>query len=475
MTIIPVPFGPDSGPSRSKNASAGGLVNCFVEAAPDAKTPYAIYSTPGLKLFSDLSNSQGCRGGKVVNESLFYVVFGETLYKINSGGGKTAIGTIFGTDTVSMAYNKASPVEVAIVAGGKRYLMVSDVITEIADADLPQNPISVVYTDGYFVFFYTNGKMYQSAINDGSAYSALDFAEAEARQDKTRAGGILSDRPVNFGAESIEFFYNSAPAEGFSFSPQPGAQINRGILAANCWAEFDNTLTWLDQNGIAVRSEGTIAKVIGTAPVHKDIQATIKKQEQSKIVVCTWYLSGHEVLMIWSPDWCWCYDASTGKWFQRLSQDRDTWGGKHFFRVFNKTLVGDEASGILYEQDDATYNENGKQLICSLTSNYVHAGPNRTRHNAFFLDVETGVGNAEDTDAEDVTPECILSWSDDGGHTFTGGRQMSVGAQGEYGHRIRANRLGMSKDKGRVYRVEFSAARPFTFIAAYADVDQVNA
>ena len=470
MVMVPVQFGPDSGPARVTNVSAGGLVNTFIEAAPDGKVPYAVYSVPGLSLFSDTTASSGCRGGIQTDENTLYVLFGETLYKINTGGTATSIGTITGTDNASMAYNKASPVEVAIAAGGKRYILQSDVITEIADSDLPQNPISVTFLDGYFVWFYGNGEMYQSGINTGTAYDALDFAEAEARQDATRAGGILADRLVNFGESSIEFFYNAANAEGFVFDPQPGAQINRGILAAFCWAEFDNSLAWIDQNGIVVRGEGTIARVIGTPQVHKDIKASIEAQSTSEIFVSTWAFSGHEMLQIWSPTWCWVYDASTQVWFRRESQDRTTSAAKCMFRVFNRTLAGDGADGVLLEQDDGTYNENGKQLIRELVSNYVEAGPGRIKHNALFIDIETGVGNAEDADEENVNPEVIVSWSDDGGKTFHGYKQVAIGVQGDYQRRIRINRLGISEDKGRVYRLAFSAARPFTVLAAYADV-----
>ncbi|MCP4410184.1 MAG: hypothetical protein GY807_21065 [Gammaproteobacteria bacterium] len=470
MPIVPVQFGPDSGPARSTNASAGGLENCFAEVAPDSKTPFTIYSTPGLLEFADTGNSLGCRGGVVVNEETFYVVFGETLYKITSGGAVTTIGTLTGTDNVSMAYNKASPFEVAIAANGMAYILSSDVITAIADGDLDPNPIAVTYLDGYFVWYYATGNMQQSAINDGTSYGALEFANAEARQDKSRAGGVLADRLINFGASSVEFFYNAAPPEGFSFAPQPGATINRGILGRFCWAEFDNSVSWIDQNGKVVRSEGTIGRVISTPQIELDIQAAITAQQQTDIVVSTWTIAGHEMLQIWAPEWCWIYDASIQKWFRRKSQDRDTWAGKHVFHVFDKTIVGDAEDGILHEQSDNAYGESGKRLIRSMVSNYVDAGPGRVRHNALFIDIETGVGDAEDTDAEDVNPEIIVSWSDDGGHTYTGNRQISIGEQGDYNLRLRINRLGMSRDKGRVYKIDFSAARPYAFLGAYADV-----
>lgn len=472
MPETPVNFGPDSGPARSTNASAGGLINCFVESAPNAKTEFSVYSTPGLTAFGTLEGATGgVRGGIAIGNSTFFVVAGETLYSVASGGNATSIGTITGTDNVVMAYNKADPFEIAIAADGKEYLYSDGSVAEIADADLPSSSIGVAYLDGYFVWLYADGVMYHSDINDGTAYNALNFAEAEAKPDAARAIGVVGDRLAVFGVESVEFFYNAGNAEGFVFSPQPGALIDRGILAKNCWANFDNSIAWIDQNGIVVRGEGTIARTIGSYPVHFDIQDTIDRQEQSEIVVTTWSFAGHEILQIWSERWCWCYDASTQKWFKRESQDSNTWKGRHIFRVFNKLIVGSATAGTLYEQSDATYDEDGDQLIRTMYSNYLYSNASRVRHDALYLDIETGVGLSEASESEDLNPEIIISWSDDGGRSYVGNRQIGIGAQGEYSTRVVARRLGTSSIQGRVYKVSFTSSRPFTLVGALADVE----
>ena len=454
---------------------AGGLVNCFVESVPNSKTPWAVYACPGLKVFSSVGNASGCRGWLRVSESILYAVFGETMYRISAGGASTAVGTITGTDYVAMAYNKAAIVEVAIVSEGKRYLMVDDSISEIADADLPQGAIDVVYLDGYFVFAYSDGVMYASAINDGTQYNALDFAEAEQKSDRSRAVGVLGDRLVNFGENSIEFWYNDAAAEGFPFVAQAGATISRGILARNCWAEFDNSIAWIDNRGDVVRGESTIARSISTDPVTDAIRSAIEAQTQTQIVVSVWHFGRHEILQLWHPDWCWCYDASTQKWFSRKSQDRDTWAGRYVFGAYNRTLAADAQTGLIYEQASTIEDENGKQRIVNCVSNVIYSGVSRVRHNSLYLDVETGVGNAEDTDSEDVNPEVIVSWTDDGGHTFTGYRQVSIGEQGKYKHRVKINRLGTSGIQGRSYRVTCSAAVKFALVGAMADVTELRA
>jgi hypothetical protein len=71
-------------------------------------------------------------------------------------------------------------------------------------------------------------------------------------------------------------------------------------------------------------------------------------------------------------------------------------------------------------------------------------------------------------------PKIMLSWSDDGGKSWVNYRQYSIGQQGKYRTRVKATRLGTSRRKGRTYRIEFSAARPFALIGALLDVDELN-
>ena len=58
-----------------------------------------------------------------------------------------------------------------------------------------------------------------------------------------------------------------------------------------------------------------------------------------------------------------------------------------------------------------------------------------------------------------ANPQLMLRWSDDGGHTWTGYRQASMGRIGRYGYRVFFRALGMTvKLRDRVY--EISATDP---------------
>jgi len=83
----------------------------------------------------------------------------------------------------------------------------------------------------------------------------------------------------------------------------------------------------------------------------------------------------------------------------------------------------------------------------------------------FQLDCETGVGlnNGQGSD-----PQVMLSWSSDGGHTWSPEQWMSAGKQGEYTRRVIWRRLGRSRD--RVWRIVVSDPVAWRLLTAYIDV-----
>jgi hypothetical protein len=64
--------------------------------------------------------------------------------------------------------------------------------------------------------------------------------------------------------------------------------------------------------------------------------------------------------------------------------------------------------------------------------------------------METGVGDA----ATGFAPACALSWSDDGGHRWSGEYAASMGAAGRYKTRAVWRRLGSFRD--RIFRIAIS-------------------
>ncbi|NIP55847.1 MAG: hypothetical protein GWN61_09595 [candidate division Zixibacteria bacterium] len=84
----------------------------------------------------------------------------------------------------------------------------------------------------------------------------------------------------------------------------------------------------------------------------------------------------------------------------------------------------------------------------------------------FELEVEAGVGLAT---GQGDDPQVMLSWSDDGGHTWSSEHWRSAGKIGEYKQRLVWNRLGRSRD--RRFKIAMTDPVKWVVLAAYADIE----
>lgn len=87
----------------------------------------------------------------------------------------------------------------------------------------------------------------------------------------------------------------------------------------------------------------------------------------------------------------------------------------------------------------------------------------RTVFDRFQLDFQAGGALS---DGQTVA-ECQLSWSDDGGHTWSAPRLMSLGSEGQYGYRAQDFMLGQSRD--RIFQLAMTSAVPVAWLNAYLD------
>jgi len=92
----------------------------------------------------------------------------------------------------------------------------------------------------------------------------------------------------------------------------------------------------------------------------------------------------------------------------------------------------------------------------------------RVFYSNFQLDMETGVGIV---DGQGITPTCELRWSNDGGFTWSGWAQLSMGALGQY--RVRARHPGsLGQARDRVFEVRGSDPVKVALLQAYLDVQE---
>ncbi len=251
MTNLPVAYRSNKGSFNFLGVTT--LLNMYPEKlGDDAKAPYAAVSCPGSLTFCAVTDTP-CRGGIYMEDlNVVYTVHSSSIWKIVEGGTATRVGTVPGIDRVQIVRNQKETPQIVIRCGVGVYVLESDILSKITDADLPAGCISIAELAGYIIFFYEDGTFYISAINEAHSIDALDFATAEQTADKGKRVIALGGDLLFMSSRTIEPWPNSGGAD-FPFELRSASSVvKKGCLAAESVAFLDNTIFWVDSD----RKEG---------------------------------------------------------------------------------------------------------------------------------------------------------------------------------------------------------------------------
>lgn len=470
MVVVPLEFGLQSNPGRYGHDMAGRLINAYAEQAdPKGKAQFPFFPIEGLASFATLSGATGWRGG-IALDPYGYVVFGPVLSKVDNGGTETVIGGFTGSSPVFMARNRKSPnPQIALVSDGLRYICEADVLTAIADTDLPAAN-SVISIAGYFLWTITDGRFFISSIDEGTTIDPLDFATAETSPDGLSVAYARGREAILFGPNSIEFWAHTG-ATAFPFELIGSATINSlGVLCRHSVRDLNDIVFFVASDGTVRLLDGYTPTRISTHAVERSIDGI---SDKDSITATAYSFRGHQFYNLSCPTWTWTYDGVTSLWHERESYDETRWRGEGFVDIDGKRIIGDHESGLLYQLSATTYTEAANHLVWKLQSAPMHAYPNRAIHDRLFLDTIPGTG-LNSTDTHLSAPQVMVRYSDTGTKTWSNERQAATGAIGEFDKRVTFNRLGETKEDGRIYEVAMSAAVIRGLTSAAVDVELVG-
>jgi hypothetical protein len=310
--------------TRSPNAADSRMVNLFPEVIPEGGKEAAwLQRAPGLRFIASIglgpirglwtfySDEVGSTTGSKVNYA--YVVSGETLYRLDSEWGSTAIGTIAGSTQVNMTdngrqmfiadgdngyiynstYNRTTfnttntsttvsggdttyvypgqPVSGTGIPTGATVASVTNATTFVLSAAATATNTGVTLTfspflttlttpfagavgcgflDGWFVFNQPDSQIFWVLDSTSTTLDPLYFASAEGSPDNL-VTLIVDHREIwLFGTNSVEVWYDAGLPD-FPMARIQGAFNEIGCLAAYSVAKLDNGLFWLgtDQRG----------------------------------------------------------------------------------------------------------------------------------------------------------------------------------------------------------------------------------
>jgi len=335
----------------------------------------------------------------------------------------------------------------------------------------------VAWQDGYFIHTVPGtGRFAISGLND-ITYDALDTATAEGRPDLLVMVLSVNRMLWLFGEQTTEVWWNSGDAD-FPFARNQAAFIETGTVAAGTCVRAGGSVAWV---GSDERGRGTVWHARGFEPAristHAVELALSGYSRLDEASAFAYQQGGHEFYQLTVPageddsGGTWVYDFATNQWHER-DYTSDTGSEPHRAWVgavaFSEVVVGDREDGRLYVYDLETYTDDGDPIRRVRQTPHVDQSEKRIRFHSFQLQAEPGVGLSS---GQGSAPIALLSWSDDGGHTWSNEHEASLGLQGKFKNRVIWRRLGAGRD--RVFRVATSEPVPMTWLGAEIDAVQL--
>lgn len=474
-----IPFVGGSNAGRSTQWNATRSINLFVErGADDSKAASALVGTPGTSVFATFPSGLIRMVHKVVDRC--FVVAGADLYELYTDGTYSAslgtfpapLTTMIASADNGVAANGVGGDQILMVANGLGYIYNTDteVFAHITDANFPTDATEVAFMDGYFIVTDVSMKFKTSALYDGLTWPALALASATSTPDDIKKPFALNQQLYLIKESTTELWYNNetATTQGCPFARMSGGMINFGTSASRSVARCGDMTLMLATTRVRdsavyfgiISFSGTAMTKISTAAIDYRIsQLTTLSDAIAYSYVCEGHL--FYVLTFPTDDVTFVYDLSTQEWHERSSyvagefkQHRHLSNEYVFFA--GKHLVSHYSSPIIYEMSSAYYDDAGDPITRIRIAPPVYDPDEKDNVKIFKLviDFEAGVG-LSGTD-HNSTPTAWLSWSNDGGMTWSAEYPASMGKQGEYKTRLVWRSLGSSRN--RVFKLRIADA-----------------
>lgn len=457
---------------RSLPLAAQSCINIYLEPNESGSgEPGAFYGTPGLLKRVTLG-SNGCRGSWVAGGYL-WTVFGGSVYRVDSSYGVVFVGSLTSTDgPVSMADNGTDLV-VAHSGGWHAVNLASAAIEYIENSPTMAD---VAFLSYRFIGAQSNGTYCWTDLNSTNI-DPLSFASAEAAPDPILRSISDHGELLLFGSSTTEIVGTASDAD-LPFI-RLGTVIEQGILAPHSAAKIDNSVLFLGSNefgdGVVYVLQGNIPARVSTFAIE---QAIASYADPDQATAYAYQQDGHHFYVLSFAEATWVYDLNTKLWHQRAYRntttgllERHRGNGHAFYR--GQHFVGDYADGRLYVLDLNTYTDDGDEIYQERSWHQMDAENRWITFNRGELIADMGLGLDGSPPSDWADPQAWLSWSNDGGRTWSNEHNRSLGRVGEYNQRAIWRRMG--KARTRYFKLRKTAATRTAWRGFNLDMEVANA
>ena len=466
--------------SRSIAASGDRLVNLFPEQieSDNGKNGWVLYGTPGISEFCDLSSIGHPVRAQWAENGRCFVVVGAYLVEVFTDGTYTSRGSVTNPLPSQPAQIVANGYQLLVKSGTAGFIfdLNTNTLTHLSGWLDGVGASAIAMINNYFLASKKNSRqVFISSLNDGLVWDALDFFTKEGGGDN-----IVTIRELNRqlwveGSATSEVWYNSGSENIFDYVQ--GAFIQMGCAAAESLRNVDNSLMWVAQNeggaATVVRADGYTAKRMSNHALEYAMQSY---STVSDAIGFRYQEQGHEFYNLSFPtaNATWTYDAATQQWHERSFWDSVhaealAQRQRYHCYTFGKHLVGDYATGQLYEQSMTYLSDDGAEIRRIRQAPVIAAEMQRIGFSQLALDLQQGA-DVPNSPAQGYDPTFILRVSNDGGYTWSSEIEAKAGRLGQYGFRTIWRRLGSGLS--RVFEVSCSEPIPHCWINAYLEMSK---
>lgn len=419
--------------------------NIIVEQTPGATETVVLLPRPGLSVYRTIAG--GGSDVKAVWQEPG-VLNGDDLClsgsKVFRAG--TSIGTLATAATAGTRF-AASTSEVVFSTGGKLYR--TDGLT-VSQPTFPDGAsvAAVGIMDNYFLAVRQgSGRLYWSAVNDGTTWPALNYAAAESRPDNLIDVVVINDQIAVIGQESIEFWQaNPTGDQTLPFTRIDGLTYSKGAMNTGAAVYADNTLIWVGNDAVVYR-RGAVPLRISDSGVEEQL----KLAGTSYLSYFNW--AGHALLLLTLPTQSFFYDFQTKLWSEVSTYGFNGWRAQTCCTNGVAPLFADSGAAQLLQLDDTQIYDAGatveRRFAALLDSDGIVDN--------LWLDAQGGIGS--EPSGNPIIVE--VSYSRDGSQTFGPWIQADLGKRGEYRKRAVWRRLGRFDYPGGVFWFRCTDAAPF--------------
>lgn len=458
------------GPSYQQKAlpwDAQRSVNLFPMLDQSGKEVSCLYGTPGCVLFANFGSGPG-RGGFASANGRVFGVSGSQVYEMFADGSTAGRGNLDNSQGyLTFAENG---VQMAVCDGRNLYILTyaTNAFQKVVVAGLPSAG-TVTFVGGYFIVSEVGtGKFHTSAVYNGLLWDPLDFATAESSPDNLLRVLNVSGGLWLFGEKTTEIWGQNGSAF-FPFSRVGGADMDVGTLGSFAVNAADNTALWVgrdkDGSGIIYRAEGYTPSRISNEAIENRLQAA---PDPTSFKCYSYQEQGHNFFVITGGgmETAIVYDITTKLFHERMYlNDNGLYElplAMDCIFAFGKHLTFDRNNSNVYEQKLSYYSDNGQEIARDRTFTHLSDEGKRVQFKNLAIYFKAGVGTQT---GQGRNPKALLSKSNDGAITFSGGIAKEIGKAGEYGRRAKWDRLGQARI--RTFRIRVTDPVEVCMIGAY--------